>query len=141
MRLRPLALALVLCVAAGCHDGVTGPLSGLPTTLSFGAASPGEIVPSVVGAGDSVVATVILGASACDDYKADAGLARGTLVITLSMTETNRFCPDYLVAGVARVTVHGLRAGEYRTVVNLRIIPISASAQTKTVLQSDVSLP
>lgn len=139
---RPAALVCLLFGAIGCHDGVTGPLSGLATSLSYVAEPPGVVVvvPSIVGARDSVVATLSVNQSGCYDVRADAGLVRGTLVITVSESELNRRCVDAAIATIARVTVRQLRPGEYRTVVNYRRVPLSGSAQTRTLLQADLSL-
>ena len=140
----PAALAAVVLAAVACHDGITCPLSGLRTTLSFPALSSGvPAAPSIAGAGDSVVAIVELGFPPCEAYRADAGIRLGTLVMTISDSLTNPYCTIDLGSGppFARLVVHDVPRGAYRAIIDLRSVPGTRGAQTRTVMKSKVSLP
>jgi hypothetical protein len=65
----------------------------------------------------------MVGTSGCYDYGAVAGRAGAALVLTLTETETDRFCVAYVGSATAQVVVHQVPRGQYEVVLQLRRVP------------------
>jgi hypothetical protein len=143
MRRTPILASLALAATISCRESPTGPPSGLSATLSMTDARAPYPSPTVSAAADSVVATYVSGVSGCNDYRADAGLRNGTMVITVTgRIAPDRFCLDVLASAVYRVVVRGVPAGRYSVVVESRMVQADGrSSPSSEIMRRLVTLP
>src|SRR5436190_7619951 len=134
-------LALAAC-SRGLLDATTEPPTGIPVvvTTSF---SPG-IVPtsgSVVGKGDSVVATVIRPATCGRTLSANAGTMGADLVVTIVLSaDAVQSCAPLNGMTTYRAAVHGLAPGTRDASVHVRLETLGSRSDT-TVAHATVALP
>jgi hypothetical protein len=141
-----LGAILTLLVLAGCSSGLldatTEPPSGIPVvvTTSF---SPGIVATSgsVIGKGDSIVATVTRPATCGSALSADAGTAGAELVVTIVLSaDAVQSCSALNGMTTYRATVHGLPAGTRDASVHVRLETLGSRSDT-TVAHATVALP
>lgn len=147
MRRCVLLLASVV-VGAACRESATEPYApagpppaGLPATLAITrrAALPGG--PTIEAAGDSLVASVVLGVTGCLDYTGAAGFDHGHLVMTVVATTpaVARVCTADASTGLFRIVVRRAPAGRYAAVLRERI-DLSEGPREREVVRQTVTL-
>lgn len=147
MRPRLLLAALAL-VGAGCRESSTEPYtptapapSGLAASLgvafAYGSPAPG---PAIAAAGDSLVATAVLGWSGCVDYAAQAGREGGAVVVTVVQRPTNRFCNLDIRGAAFRVVVRPAPVGRYDVVLRARFESPQGAPSEREVVRRSVTL-
>ena len=117
MRLFRWMLILAAPAIAAC-SGVMEPPSGLPVDLAETGGPPVPSSVSIVGAGDSVIATVILPLACGTTTTAAAALSQGQLIITLVFTYQNLACLAANGSATYTLTVHKIPPGRYTAIIH-----------------------
>ena len=145
-RIGVIAGAFVVAGVAACSSGLLNELStsptGIPVLLST-TFSPGIVATSgtITGKGDSVVALVTRPAVCGRTQGADAGIAGGELVITITLTSQGvQNCVPLNGMTTYRAVVHGISGGLVTASAHLRLISNGANSDT-VVAQSSFTLP
>jgi len=146
LRHRVLAVVALVVTAAGCRESPTSPYRpvtsaapvGLAASLTSARGAASSERPSLAAQHDSVVAAVTLSASGCMDYAAQAGLDRGTLVVTIvsSFPAVARACTADLSYARFRAVVRGVPAGRYTAVLRSRVEGRVDGAQEREVARA-----
>lgn len=143
--MRQCAIIIMLALAAcssGLLEATTEAPTGIPVvvTTSF---LPGIVATSgsVVGKGDSVVATVTRPATCGRTLSADAGTVGAELVITIVLTaDAVQSCSPLNGMTTYRAAVHGLTPGAREASAHVRLKTLGAQSDT-TVARTTVVLP
>ncbi len=145
-RMGVVAGAFVVAGVAACSSGLLNELTTSPTgypVLLSTTFTPGVVATSgaITGKGDSVVALVTRPAVCGRTQSADAGLAAGELVITITLTAQGvQNCLPLNGMTTYRAVVHGVSGGLVTASAHVRISSNGANSDT-TVVQSTFTLP
>jgi hypothetical protein len=139
---RGVALLALVTAILGCHDG-TGPSLPLPTSLSVTGASPPLADPSLVSAGDSVVAAFVSSVSGCDGHDAYAVRVSGVMSIVVTAKQLQGvYCPAVLQYATYRVVVHDAPPGGYPVIVSMRWLTYDGKTEsTREIARGVIALP
>jgi len=134
---------LAFVATVGCREGSIAPPSGLVTTLSMTNAVAPYPPPTVQAAADSVVATYVSGVTGCDDYRAEAGMRGGIMILTVTaMPGPDRPCLTVLASAVYRVALHGAPAGQYPVIVVMRWLEADGKrGPSSVIVRGVITLP
>ena len=117
MRLFHWMLILAAPAIAAC-SGVMEPPSGLPVDLAETGGPPVPSSVSIVGAGDSVIATVIQPLTCGNSTTAAAALSQGQLIVTLVFTYQNVACLAANGSATYTLTVHKITPVRYNAILH-----------------------
>jgi hypothetical protein len=152
MRSPVVALASFALAIAACHEGSTSPFhrpndpapSGLPVTLSITPSTGTPFAgPAIVADADSLVAAAEFEVSGCLDYKAVAGTADGSVVVTVieASSPTVKYCDLVLRKAVYRAVVRPAPRGAYPVVLRRRLDFLSDGTEEAELARKSVTLP
>ena len=139
-----IALA-VASIGVACHDTIVGPPAKVRVTLTLVPLPPNEYAlaaPSIVVAGDSVVARDAINASGCADYTAAGQAPMGQLSLMIVATDAaNRYCIPEGTATEAIVVAYGLPPGSRTARLFERTIRLDGSTHDNQVVQTTIEVP
>ena len=152
MRTPVVALAALALVTAGCHEAPTSPFyspsgpapSGLPTSLSIIPSTATPFAgPALAADGDSLVASAEFEVTGCLDYSAVAGMAGGSVVVTIieSTPATFRYCTLDKKSAVFRAVVRPAPRGAYPVVLRRRLDFMTDGPEETELARTSVTLP